>query len=73
MSDTVFVVFNPASGKGRGARLVEPVLAALSAGGPVEHGLTASAGDEARLAREAVGRGFTTIVAVGRIASTALT
>jgi diacylglycerol kinase (ATP) len=65
VSDTVFVVFNPASGKGRGARLVEPVLAALSAGGPVEHGLTASAGDEARLAREAVGRGFTTIVAVG--------
>jgi diacylglycerol kinase (ATP) len=44
---------------------VEPVLAALRAGGPVEHGLTAAAGDEARLAREAVGRGFTTIVAVG--------
>lgn len=65
MADPVFVVLNPASGKGRGARLVEPVLAALSAGGPVEHGLTAGAGDEARLAREAVGRGFTTIVAVG--------
>jgi diacylglycerol kinase (ATP) len=65
VADPVFVVLNPASGKGRGARLVEPVLAALSAGGPVEHGLTAGAGDEARLAREAVGRGFTTIVAVG--------
>lgn len=65
MADPVFVVFNPASGKGRGARLVEPVLAALAAGGPVEHGLTAAAGDEARVAREAVGRGFTTIVAVG--------
>jgi diacylglycerol kinase (ATP) len=65
VADPAFVVFNPASGKGRGARLVEPVLAALRAGGPVEHGLTAAAGDEARLAREAVGRGFTTIVAVG--------
>jgi YegS/Rv2252/BmrU family lipid kinase len=63
--DPVFVVFNPASGKGRGARLVDPVVAALRAGGPVEHGLTAAAGDEARVAREAVARGFTTIVAVG--------
>ena len=65
MPDPVFVVFNPASGKGRGARLVEPVMAALSAGGPVEHGLTRAEGDEARVAREAVARGFTTIVAVG--------
>jgi diacylglycerol kinase (ATP) len=63
--DPVFVVFNPASGKGRGARLVDPVVAALRAGGPVEHGLTRAAGDEARVAREAVARGFTTIVAVG--------
>ena len=65
MADTVFAVFNPASGKGRGARLVDPVLAALKAGGPVEHALTQAAGDELRLAREAVGRGFTTVVAVG--------
>ena len=65
MADTVFAVFNPASGKGRGARLVDPVLAALRAGGPVEHALTQAAGDEARLAREAVARGFTTVVAVG--------
>ena len=65
MPDPVFVVFNPASGKGRGARLVDPVVAALRAGGPVEHGLTSAAGDEARVAREAVARGFTTIVAVG--------
>jgi diacylglycerol kinase (ATP) len=63
--DPVFVVFNPASGKGRGARLVDPVRAALAAGGPIEHALTAAPGDEARLAREAVARGFTTIVAVG--------
>ena len=65
MPDPVFVVFNPASGKGRGARLVDPVVAALRAGGPVEHGLTSAADDEARVAREAVARGFTTIVAVG--------
>ena len=65
MADPIFVVFNPASGKGRGARLVQPVLAALSSGGPVEHGLTTSVGDESRVAREAVARGFTTIVAVG--------
>ena len=65
MADSIFVVFNPASGKGRGARLVDPVLRALSAGGPVEHGLTTAAGDESRVAREAVNRGFTTIVAVG--------
>jgi diacylglycerol kinase (ATP) len=63
--DPVFVVFNPASGKGRGARLVEPVMAALAAGGPVEHALTRAEGDEARVAREAVARGFTTVVAVG--------
>jgi diacylglycerol kinase (ATP) len=65
VADPAFVVFNPASGKGRGARLVQPVLAALAAGGAVEHGLTEAAGEESRLAREAVGRGFTTLVAVG--------
>jgi diacylglycerol kinase (ATP) len=65
--DGVFVVFNPRSGKGRGARLVEPLLAALKRAGvaEVEHALTASAGDEARLAAEAAGRGFGRIVAVG--------
>ncbi len=65
MDEKVFVVFNPFSGKGRGASLVQPVLAAFAAGGPVEHGLTQKAGDEARLAREAIDRGFKKIVAVG--------
>lgn len=65
MADKVFVVINPFSGKGRGASLVQPVLAAFRDGGPVEHALTEKAGDEARLAREAIGRGFRTIVAVG--------
>ncbi len=66
MSEPVFVVFNPQSGKGRGGRLVQPVLDALaSGGGTVEHGLTVAAGDEARLTRDALAKGFRRIVAVG--------
>jgi diacylglycerol kinase (ATP) len=66
LNDRIFVVFNPHAGKGRGAHFVGPVVEALSAGGAeVEHGLTRSPGDEARLAREAIGRGFGRIVAVG--------
>jgi diacylglycerol kinase (ATP) len=65
LSEKLFVVINPFSGKGRGRALTEPVLAALGAGGPVEHAESQQAGDEARLAREAVARGFKTIVAVG--------
>jgi diacylglycerol kinase (ATP) len=62
-SDDLFVVFNPRSGKGRGTRLVGPVLEAL--GPETAHGLTTAAGDEARLTAEALGRGFRRIVAVG--------
>ena len=62
-SDDLFVVFNPRSGKGRGARLVAPVLQAL--GGTVAHGVTMAAGDEAGLTADALGRGFRRIVAVG--------
>ena len=62
----VFVVFNPRSGKGRGARFVEPVLSALRGHGlDVGHGLTQAAGDEARLATEAIAQGYRTVVAVG--------
>jgi len=64
--ESVFAVFNPQSGKGRGAKLVAPVLAALAAEGlAVEHASTESAGDEARIAGDAVARGFRRIVAVG--------
>lgn len=65
--DGVFVVFNPLSGKGRGARLVEPLLAALRRAGVAEvaHGFTQSPGDEARLATEAMAKGYRRIVAVG--------
>jgi diacylglycerol kinase (ATP) len=62
-ADDLFVVFNPRSGKGRGARLVAPVLQAL--GGATAHGITATAGDEGRLTTEALGQGYRRIVAVG--------
>ena len=62
-ADDIYVVFNPRSGKGRGARLVGPVLEAL--GASTAHGLTAAAGDEARLTAEALAAGFRRIVAVG--------
>jgi diacylglycerol kinase (ATP) len=65
VDEPVFVVFNPRSGKGRGASFVNPVLQALASAPRLEHGLTAGPGDEARLAREAIARGFRRIVAVG--------
>jgi diacylglycerol kinase (ATP) len=66
VNDRIFVVFNPHAGKGRGAQFVAPVLEALSAAGAqVAHGLTQGPGDEGRLAREAIEKGFGRIVAVG--------
>jgi diacylglycerol kinase (ATP) len=65
VSARVFVVVNPASGKGRGARLVEPVLQALKSGAEVEHALSTSPGDEGAIAEKALARGFRTLVAVG--------
>ena len=62
-ADDLYVVFNPRSGKGRGAGLVAPVLRAL--GTAVAHGVTSAAGDETRLTREALARGYRRIVAVG--------
>jgi diacylglycerol kinase (ATP) len=65
VDEPVYVVFNPHSGKGRGAQLVAPVLDALAPAKRLEHGLTRGPGDEARLAEDAVRRGFRRIVAVG--------
>ena len=65
MEDSVFVVFNPRSGKGRGAQFVQPVLQGLASARRLEHALTQGPGDEARLAQEAIARGFRRIVAVG--------
>jgi diacylglycerol kinase (ATP) len=61
----VYVVFNPMSGKGRGAQFVTPLLQALSGAPGLDHGLTREPGDEARLTEEALARGFRRIVAVG--------
>ena len=65
--EPVYVVFNPQSGKGRGAGLVEPFLAALREAGVarVEHALTAQAGDEQSLTEAALRQGFRRVVAVG--------
>jgi diacylglycerol kinase (ATP) len=66
LGEPVFVVFNPRSGKGRGATLVQPVLQALARPGvTVEHALTTQAGHEAELAERAIASGFRKIVAVG--------
>jgi diacylglycerol kinase (ATP) len=66
--DDIFVVVNPASGKGRGARLAEPVLAALkqaAGGAAIAHALSARAGDEVTIAQQAAAEGYGRIVAVG--------
>lgn len=65
MDEPVYVVVNPHSGKGRGAQFVAPVLEGLAPARRLEHGLTQGPGDEARLAEEAIRRGFRRIVAVG--------
>ncbi len=62
----VFVVFNPASGRGAGARRRDAILADIRRVlGDVRHGETAAPGDETRLAREAVERGARAVIAVG--------
>jgi YegS/Rv2252/BmrU family lipid kinase len=65
VEEPVYVVFNPHSGKGRGAQFVAPVLQGLAPAKRLEHGFTQGPGDEARLAEEAIRRGFRRIVAVG--------
>jgi diacylglycerol kinase (ATP) len=66
LAEPVFVIFNPRSGKGRGLRLVQPVLGALARPGvTIEHALTSQAGEEGALAERAIHGGFRKIVAVG--------
>ena len=64
----IFVVVNPASGKGRGARLLEPVLRALAeatGGARIAHAVSARAGDEVAVAQQALAGGYRRLVAVG--------
>ena len=60
------MIFNPASGRGRGGRRIPAYLELLRRHvGRFEHSLTGAPGDEARLAREALDHGADTLVAVG--------
>jgi diacylglycerol kinase (ATP) len=61
-----FVIFNPASGRGRGARSRTDYLELLAHYLPgFTHAVTSAPGDEYRLADRALAEGFTTVVAVG--------
>lgn len=60
------MIFNPASGRGRGARRIRRYLDALQRYLPdARHGVTTRAGEESDLAAHAIDDGYTTIVAVG--------
>ena len=62
----VRLLANPASGRGRGARVIPDARAALSAAGLGNDVVTTNApGDEVRLAHEAVADGIETLVVLG--------
>jgi diacylglycerol kinase (ATP) len=61
-----FVIFNPASGRGRGQRRIDAYLALLARHLPgFDHGVTDRAGGEADLVRQALNEGHDTVIAVG--------
>lgn len=61
-----FVIFNPASGRGQGLKLVETYLTLLRKHfGEIESAATSRPGEEAPLAEEAIRNGRNLIVAVG--------
>jgi YegS/Rv2252/BmrU family lipid kinase len=63
---SVFVIFNPASGRGRGRRRMSSYLELLRASLPeAKHGVTTRPGEEGELAERAIADGYQTIVAVG--------
>jgi diacylglycerol kinase (ATP) len=66
MPRRAFVVFNPASGRGLGARRMERYLSLLETHLPgFRHGITTRPGEESGLAEQALRDGFELIVAVG--------
>jgi diacylglycerol kinase (ATP) len=65
MNERVCVLLNPASGRGRGARLEPRIRAAFGALGVGDVRRTAASGDERTLALAAIEEGFTTLAAVG--------
>jgi diacylglycerol kinase (ATP) len=62
---SVRVLWNPASGRGRGARAIGGILSAFASHGITDARSTRSAGDEARLVHEAIADGVKTIVVAG--------
>ncbi|HXT47400.1 MAG TPA: YegS/Rv2252/BmrU family lipid kinase, partial [Gemmatimonadaceae bacterium] len=65
MTDRVTVIVNPASGRGRGSRLLPDIRKTFAAVGVTDVRLTERPGDEKRLAALALQDGATTIVACG--------
>ena len=65
MTDRVTVIVNPASGRGRGSRLLPDIRKTFAAVGVTDVRLTERPGDEKRLAALALEDGATTIVACG--------
>ena len=59
------LICNPASGRGRGARLIPEARAAFASVGITDVRITASAGDEARVIRAALDDGCDTIAVLG--------
>ena len=65
MNDRITVIVNPASGRGRGLRLLPDIRKTFAAVGVTDVQLTERPGDETRLAALALHNGATTIVACG--------
>lgn len=65
MPSPVRVLYNPASGRGRGARVIGAIREAFAAHGFTDVRATAAPGDEARLVREALDDGVGTLVVAG--------
>ncbi len=59
------LIWNPSSGRGRGAQLIARIRAAFGAHGITDVVQTQRAGDEARVVREAIADGVQTIVVAG--------
>lgn len=65
MTERVRLLWNPASGRGRGARAISGIAAAFAAQGITDVRATTAPGDEARLVHDALHDGITTIVVAG--------
>jgi diacylglycerol kinase (ATP) len=65
MNDRITVIVNPASGRGRGSRLLPDIRKTFAAVGVTDVQLTERPGDESRLTALALHNGATTIVACG--------